>query len=440
MGLQLREMMAAVAVALCLSASPGQAISGQSLGDEISKRSETVEHKVIAWRRDIHAHPELSNREFRTGALVAGHLRNLGLDDVRINVAHTGVVATLKGGLPGPTVALRADMDALPVTEMVDLPFASHVQTTYNNRNVGVMHACGHDTHTAMLMGVAEVLAGMRDRIPGTVMFIFQPAEEGAPRGEKGGASLMIEEGVLDGPEAPEAIFGLHVWPGPPGQISYRAKGAMAASDWLRIKVTGRQTHGSSPWRGIDPIVIAGQIMTSLQTIPSRQLDITVAPAVVTIGSIHGGVRGNIIPDDVEMIGTIRTFDREMREDLHQRIRRTAEKIAESAGATAEVTIEGYAPVTFNDPVLTRKLLPALERAAGNDKVVVSPPVMAAEDFAFYQEHIPGFYVFLGINKPDVPADQAAPNHSPYFYVNEDALIVGVRTMANLALQYLSGD
>lgn len=421
---------------LSFNSSP---VAAEALTSKIDAHASAVESKVIAWRRDIHAHPELSNREFRTGALVAEHLRNLGLDEVRTNVAHTGVVGTLRGGLPGPVVALRADMDALPVTELVDLSFASKVRATYNGQDVGVMHACGHDTHTAILMGVAEVLAAMRDQIPGTVKFIFQPAEEGAPQGEDGGASLMVAEGVLDGTEAPKAIFGLHVWPGPAGQIAYRSKGAMAASDWLGIKVSGRQTHGSSPWRGVDPIIVAAQIMTALQTIPSRQLDITVAPAVVSIGSIHGGVRGNIIPDEVDMIGTVRTFDADMRKDLHARIRRTAERIAESAGARAEVTIDGYAPVTFNDPVLTSRMLPALEQAAGKTNVVLSPPVMAAEDFSYYQQRIPGLYVFLGINKPGIKAEDAASNHSPHFYVNEDALIVGVRTMANLALYYLEG-
>ena len=316
----------------------------------------------MAWRRDIHEHPELGNREFRTAALVAEHLRALGME-VRTEVGHTGVVATLRGGRPGPVVALRADMDALPVTELVDLPFASKVRTTYNGQEVGVMHACGHDNHVAILMGVADVLASVKDDLPGSVKFIFQPAEEGAPSGERGGAELMLEEGAFENP-TPEAVFGLHVAPGPLGHLSYRSGSAMASSDGLRIVVRGRQTHGAIPWGGIDPIVVSSQIVLGLQTIASRQLPVTLTPSIITIGSIHGGVRGNIIPDEVEMVGTIRTFDEEVREDIHRRIRQTAELIAASAGATAEVFIsEGY-PVTENDPALTERMVPTLQRVA----------------------------------------------------------------------------
>src|SRR6266850_674927 len=317
------------------------------LDAEIDRRAAQVEGKVVEWRRDIHAHPELSNREVRTAQVVAEHLRALGLE-VRTGVAHNGVVGVLRGGRPGPVVALRADMDALPVTEEVDVPFASKVRTQYNGQDVGVMHACGHDAHVAILMGVAEVLAGMRRDLPGTVKFIFQPAEEGVPSGEDGGAEMMIAEGALDDPK-PGAIFGLHVFPYPAGQIRYRPGGTMAAADGLRIVVHGRQTHGALPWAGVDPIVVASQIVLGLETIVSRQVDITAAPAVVTIGAINGGVRNNIIPDSVVMIGTIRTFDPAVQRDIHERVRRTAESIAQSAGATAQVTIEPGVPVTYND-------------------------------------------------------------------------------------------
>ena len=424
--------------ALFCVASLASAHAAEDEKDGLEKAIRDVESKVIEWRRDIHQNPELSNRETRTARLVADHLRAIGLDEVRTEIAHTGVVGVLKGGKPGPTVALRADMDALPVTEQVDLPFASKVRTTYNEQEVGVMHACGHDNHVAILMGAAEVLAQARESLPGTVEFIFQPAEEGAPEGEEGGASLMIEEGVLDRWARPEAIFGLHVWPVGPGTLSYRSGGSLAAADWLRIVVKGRQTHGSSPWLGIDPIIVAAQIMTALQTIPSRQMDITKSQSVVTIGTVHGGVRGNIIPDQVEMNGTIRTFDPEMREDFLKRIKRTAEQIAESAGAKAEVTIKSYSPVTYNDPELTEQMLPTLKWAAGDDKVTEMTPIMGAEDFSFYQERIPGFFFILGVNKEGVEPWEAASNHSPFFYANEDALIVGVRAMVGMAWDYLN--
>ena len=419
-------------------AVPGASAAIGTLRDRIATRAQALEGKVIAWRRDIHAHPELSNREFRTSALVARHLKSLGFDEVRTKIAHTGVVGVLKGGRPGPVVALRADMDALPVAERVDVPFASKIESTYNGRKVGVMHACGHDAHTAVLMGVAEVLAGLRADLPGTVVLIFQPAEEGAPEGEKGGARLMLAEGLFDGKAAPQAIFGLHVWPGPPGEISYRAKGTMAAADMFKIAVTGAQTHGSMPWRGVDPIIVSAQIMLGLQLIPSRQSDVTRAPVVISVGSIHGGVRNNIIPASVEMVGTIRTFDEDMRKDVHARIERTARNIAEGMGAKAEVSFGDYAPVTYNDPKLTARMIPTLEWAA-QGRVVESPRVMAAEDFSYFQKRIPGLYVRLGINREGVPAQDAAPNHSPYFYVNEAALVVGVRTMAALAVDYLQG-
>ena len=406
------------------------------LDAEVDRLLPQVQAKVIAWRRDIHEHPELSNRETRTAELVANHLRSLGLE-VRTGVAHTGVVGVLKGGKPGPVVALRADMDALPVTEEVDVPFASKVRTTYNGQDVGVMHACGHDTHTAMLMGVAEILAGMRKDLPGTVKFIFQPAEEGAPTGERGGAELMIEEGALDDPK-PSAIFGLHVLPFPAGDIRYRPGGIMASADAFRIVVRGRQTHGAQPWNGIDPIVVASQIVLGLQTITSRQVDLTAGPDVITVGAINGGVRFNIIPDSVVMQGTIRTFDTAERNDIHQRIRRTAESIAQSAGATAQVVIDTFTAVTYNDPALTQQVLPTLREVAGANHVTLTPPITPAEDFSRYQQRVPGVFFFLGITPPGTDPSKAAPNHSPRFFVDEAALPTGVRALAHLAVDYLS--
>jgi amidohydrolase len=411
------------------------AAQSSRLDAEIDRRAAQVEGKVVAWRRDIHEHPELSNREVRTGQLVAEQLRALGLE-VRTGVAHTGVVAVLRGGRPGPVVALRADMDALPVTEEVNVPFASKVRTTYNGQEVGVMHACGHDAHVAMLLGVAEVLAGMRRDLPGTVKFIFQPAEEGPPTGESGGAEMMIAEGALDDPK-PSAIFGLHVFPYPAGEIRYRAGGAMASADALRIVVRGRQTHGAQPWSGIDPIVVASQIVLGLQTITSRQVDITAAPAIVTIGAVNGGVRNNIIPDSVVMIGTIRAFDPAMRRDIQARVRRTAESIAQSAGAAALVTIDSGPPVTYNDPALTERMAPTLRRVAGADRVGTAEAKTTAEDFSRYQEKIPGLFFFLGITPPGTDPRAAAPNHSPRFFVDEAALPVGVRALAHLAVDYL---
>jgi amidohydrolase len=413
------------------------AAQSSRLGAEIDRRAAQVEGKVVAWRRDIHAHPELSNRETRTAGLVASHLRSLGLE-VRTGVAHTGVVGVLRGGRPGPAVALRADMDALPVTEEVDVPFASKVRATYNGQEVGVMHACGHDAHVAMLMGVAEVLAGMRRELPGTVTFIFQPAEEGPPAGEEGGAAMMIKEGVLDDPK-PGAIFGLHVFPYPTGEIRFRPAGAMASSDAFRIVVRGRQTHGAQPWAGVDPIVVAAQIVLGLQTITSRQVDVTAAPAIVTIGAVHGGVRYNIIPDSVVMVGTIRAFDPAARRDIHDRVRRTAEAIAQSAGATAQLAIDSGPPVTYNDPALTERMTPTLRRVAGAARIHAAPPLTTAEDFSRYQERIPGLFFFLGVAPPRSDQQTAAPNHSPRFFVDEGALPVGVRALAHLAVDYLAG-
>lgn len=401
-----------------------------------------VEPKVIAWRHDIHQNPELSNREFRTAGIVADHMRNLGFDRVETGIAHTGVVGTLVGGKPGPVVALRADMDALPVLEQTGSPFASTARGMYNGQDVPVMHACGHDTHVAMLMGAAEVLARHRDRISGTIKFFFQPAEEGPPAGEDGGARMMIDEGILDGPDAPEAIIGLHAWPGDSGTLMYRSGGFMAAADNLQINVTGIQTHGSSPWLGVDPIYVAAQIVTAIQGIPSRHLDITNSPAVITIGSIHGGVRGNIIPDRVEMLGTIRTFDVGIREELHAKLRSTVNAIAEANGASAEVILEGYAPVTGNHPELLRKMMPTLNWAAGDENVNESTLITGAEDFSFFQERMPGLFLMLGINDPSVPRSDRPSNHSPFFIAEDSALMTGVRTLVGFALDYstVTGD
>ena len=413
------------------------AATAASLDDSIIAGAARIEPQVIAWRRDFHQHPELSNREVQTSAKVAAHLQALGFDEVHTGIAHTGVVGLLKGGKPGPVVALRADMDALPVQEPPGLPFASTVTADYNGKTVPVMHACGHDAHTAILMGVASVLAGMKAELPGTVAFIFQPAEEGPPEGEKGGARLMLEEGLMARTQKPGAIFGLHVWPNVPGSLAYRVQGQMAASDRLKIVVTGKQVHGSSPWKGVDPINVSAQIMTALQAIPSRQLDITKAPSVITIGSIHGGVRGNIIPDRVEMVGTLRNFDETVRSEAHARLRRTATAIAEAAGGRAEVDITEQTVVTWNDPTLAQRMRPTLEKAAPG-QVLESPLVMAGEDFSYYQREIPGLFVFLGINKPGVKAEDAATNHSPEFFVNEAALVTGVRALGMLATDWLA--
>jgi len=385
-----------------------------------------VTPKVVAWRRDIHAHPELGNREFRTAGLVAEHLERLGME-VRTGVAHTGVVGVLRGG-DGPVVALRADMDGLPVTEQVDLPFASTVTTEYNGEEVGVMHACGHDNHVAILMGVAEILAGLGNELPGTVLFLFQPAEEG-------GAELMLREGAFADP-VPEAVFGLHVFPMPVGVIASRPEGIMASADRFTITVNGTQTHGAMPWMGVDPVVAASQVVLGLQTIPARQLDATLTPSVVSVGRIEGGVRNNIIPETVELEGTIRTFDADTRTDIHRRIEATATHIAESAGATADVAVDLGYPVTRNDPALYRRMAPTLQRVAGPG-YVEARPVTGAEDFSYLAEAVPGLFFFLGV-APDDPA-LVAPNHSPRFYADERALPLGVKALTELTLDYLAG-
>ncbi len=424
--------LAAAALILSAAASPAiaQVKAADPLAAEIETRMTAVMPKVVAWRRDIHEHPELSNQETRTAALVEKHLRALGLE-VQPNVGKTGVIGILRGGKPGPVVALRADMDALPVTELVDLPFKSKVRTMYNGQEVGVMHACGHDNHVAIMMGTAEVLAGMKERIPGTVKFIFQPAEEGL-----GGAEAMIADGALQNPR-PSAIFGLHVWPSALGSLSTRAGGFMAAADNLDIVVKGRQTHGSQPWSGVDPIVIAAQIVMGLQTVASRQIDVTSAPAVITIGMIQGGNRGNIIPDSVVMIGTIRTFDPEMRKEIHMRVKRTVEDIATSGGATARVNVSTGGLITQNDASLLEKMTPTLQRTAGDGGFKIVNPVTGSEDFPAFTKDIPGLFYFLGVAPKGMDQKSQSANHSPLFFADEAALPTGVRAMTNLAVDYL---
>jgi amidohydrolase len=423
-----------IALSLTLAA-PISAQTATRLHSEIDRRAKELESKVVIWRRDFHQNPELGNREFRTSKIVAEHLQKLGLE-VKTGVAHTGVVGILRGGRPGPVVALRADMDALPVTEEVDLPFKSTAKTQYNGQEVGVMHACGHDSHTAMLMGVAEMLTAMKAEIPGTVKFIFQPAEEGPPLGEKGGAPLMLEEGAFTNPKV-DAVFGLHVFPFETGTVEYRTGGIMASSDNFYITVKGRQTHGAQPWKGIDPIVAASQIVMGIQTLTSRQTDLTLTPAVVTVGMMRGGIRTNIVPDSVEMAGTIRSFDEGVRASLHERLTRTAESIAAASGATATVRIQKMTPVTFNDPPLTTRMVATLERVLGKDRVRVGTPTTTAEDFSFFQQAAPGLFFFIGVTPKD-QLGQAAPNHSPKFFVDEAVLVPGMRAMANLAVDFLS--
>ena len=403
---------------------------------DADRAADRIEHKVIEWRRDIHANPELGNREFRTSALVAEHLRALGME-VQTGVAHTGVVGLLRGGQPGPVVGLRADMDALPVTEQTGLPFASKVRTTWAGRETGVMHACGHDTHVAMLMGVAEILAGMRSELKGSVKFIFQPAEEGPPPGEEGGAALMVKQGVMSDPKV-DAIFGLHIGSSREvGTLAYRPGPTMAAADVLRIRIKGRQTHGSAPWTGVDPVVVSAQVILGLQTIVSRQIKTTAEPAVLSIGSINGGNRFNIIPETVEMVGTIRTFDEDMRDDIHRRVRATATNIAAAAGATAEVDIEKPYTVLINDPELTQRMLPTLQRVAGEDNVILRGKTTGYEDFAFFAQRAPGVFVFLGGSPPGTDLSTVAYNHSPHFTIDESALKLGVRTLTQMTLDYM---
>ncbi|MEX0662704.1 MAG: amidohydrolase [Balneolaceae bacterium] len=402
----------------------------------IDNQTEELYEKVVEWRRHFHEYPELSNREYETAEYVEAHLRELGLD-VQTGVAHTGVVAVLQGGKPGPVVGLRADMDALPVKERVDVPFASNAMSEYMDDEVPVMHACGHDTHIAMLMGVAEMLTEVKDEIPGTIKFIFQPAEEGTPAGEEGGAEMMVEEEVLKNPDV-DVVFGLHINSQTPiGQVNYRPGGIMAASNRFTIDVKGKQTHGAYPWNGVDPIVASAQIINGLQTIISRQTELVKEGAVITVGIIRAGARNNIIPEDAYMEGTVRALDTEMQEILFEKMHTTVEHIAKSMGAEAELTIyDGY-PVTYNDPDLTAKMAPTLERVVGTENTNLVNAVTGAEDFSFFQKEVPGFYFFVGGMPADMNREDAAPHHTPDFYIEEEGMKTGVRAMANLTIDYM---
>lgn len=422
--------------ALLLPALGTMAQSNAKLQAKLDQEALAIEKKVIEWRRHIHQNPELSNREFKTGAYIAEHLRKLGLE-VQHPVAKTGVLGILRTGKPGPVIALRADIDALPVTERNSLPFASKVTTTFNGQETGVMHACGHDSHVAILMGVAEILVKNKNDLKGTIKFLFQPAEEGAPAGEEGGADLMVKEGLLENPQV-DVIFGLHIQSiSPIGRITYRPAGLMAASDWFSIKVKGRQSHGSAPWMGVDPIVVSAQIINGLQTIISRQTELTKEAAVITVGRMQAGIRENIIPEEAFMAGTIRTLDEAMQDKIHEKIRLTATKIAESAGATAEVTIEKKTPVTFNDPALTEKMVASLRKAAGPENVIRINAVTGAEDFAFYQKKVPGFFFFVGAMPPDQEMSRVPAHHTPDFMIDERAFLTGIKAMLNVTVDYM---
>jgi amidohydrolase len=391
--------------------------------------------KVIQWRHEIHQNPELSNREFKTAEKVAAHLKSLGME-VQTGIAHTGVVGVLKGKKPGKVLALRADMDALPVTEQNNLSFRSTVQATYNGKETGVMHACGHDTHVAILMGVAELLAANTD-FAGTVKFIFQPAEEGAPEGEEGGADLMIAEGVLENPKV-DAIFGLHINSGTHvGKVRYRPQGIMASSQRFVINVKGKQAHGSQPWMSVDPILISAKIVDGLQSIISRNAELTKEAAVISVGSIHSGIRFNIIPEEAQMIGTIRTLDKEMKEVIRNRMKELVPKIAQAYGGEAEVIIQDGAPITYNDPDLTSQMIPSIERVLGTENVEVVNAVTGAEDFSYFQQEIPGFYFFLGGTPKTLPETEAPSHHTPNFFIDDSALIHGVNVLTAMVKDYL---
>jgi amidohydrolase len=412
------------------------AAQNSDLKTKVAQKATSLESKVSSWRRDFHQNPELGNREFKTAEKIAVHLRSLGIE-VQTGVAKTGIVGILKGGKPGPVVALRADMDALPVTERVNIPFASKAMGEYNGQQVGVMHACGHDSHIAMLMGTAEILASIKSELKGTVKFIFQPAEEGPPEGEEGGAALMVKKGVLENPKV-DVIFGLHISADTEvGKINYRPKGAMASSDWFKIKIKGKQSHGASPWQSVDPIVTASQIILGLQTIVSRNVDLTESAAVVSVGKITSGVRSNIIPEELEMAGTIRTLDKKVQEMIHNRVKQITTNIAESAGATAEISITKQTLITYNDPTLTEKMVPTLEAVAGKSNVILTPAATGAEDFSYYQDKIPGLFFFLGgMPKGKNPAETAS-HHTPDFYIDEGSFVLGMKAMSDLTIDYM---
>jgi amidohydrolase len=405
--------------------------------EKINTAADKIESKCIAWRRDIHEHPELGNNEHRTAKLIADHLRSLGIE-VKEGVGKTGVVGILKGAKAGPCIALRADMDGLPVVERVDLPFASKVKSTYNGKEVGVMHACGHDTHVAMLMSVAEILAGMKSELKGTVKFIFQPAEEGPPENEDGGAPLMVKEGVMENPKV-DAIVGFHIESYiEVGKIEYKPGAFMASSDWFTIRVKGQGSHGSQPWLGVDPIAVSGQIIQGLQNIVSRRVDLTKAPAVITVGKIEGGVRNNIIPEECVLYGTIRTLDSKMRLDIHEKMKMVAANIAIANGATAETVIDEKTLVTFNDPTLLKKLIPSLENAAGKDNVAERNWVTGSEDFSYYGLTAPAVFLYLGGMPKGSDPSKAPAHHTADFFVDESGMKTGIKAFCHIVFDYLN--
>ena len=427
-----------VTLILFAAAALASEASAQALSADVLRRIAAIDAKVVAWRRDIHQNPELGNRETRTAKLVADHLRALGIE-VQTGVAHTGVVGILKGGRPGPVVLLRADMDGLPVTERVNIPFASKVKTQYNGQEVGVMHACGHDTHVAILMGTAEILAGMKAELPGTVKFIFQPAEEGVPLGEQGGAELMVKQGILASPVV-DVAFALHInSKREVNTIGYTPGGIWASADDYRIVIKGKQTHGAAPWNGIDPIVVGSHIVTALQTIVSRSMDITENPSIVTVGKFTSGVRFNIIPEQAELVGTIRALSKEDRAKIHDLVKRTATNIAEGMGATAEVQVPystAY-PVTVNNGPLTAAMLPALQAVAGAGKVHLIKPKTGAEDFSFIADRVPGLYIDLGGRSSNKTEAEVADHHTPDFFIDDSGLGLGVKAMTAMTLHYM---
>ena len=417
-------------ILICISAQ------AQQKNEAIETAVKKIEPKCIEWRRDIHQHPEFGNREFRTAKIIAEHLRRLKIE-VREGVAKTGVMGILKTGKPGPVIALRADIDALPVTERNSLPFKSNAKAIYNGKEVGVMHACGHDTHVAMLMSAAEILTGMKNQLSGTIVFIFQPSEEGPPAGEEGGAALMVKEGVLDNPKI-DVMFGLHIDAQTHvGQIGYREGGIMAESDWFTIKIRGKQTHGAEPWLGVDPVVIGAQIINGLQTIVSRQMELTKNAVVISTTMFQAGVRENIIPEEVVLSGTIRTLDKSMRDDVWARMERTAKNIAEASGASAEVTFDAKTGVTFNDPGLTKKMVPSLMKATNNQAYIIDAQT-GAEDFSFFAEKVPSLYFFVGGTSKDKDVKKVAAHHTPDFYIDEEGMATGIKAFCYLVTDYIS--
>ena len=424
------------AIIFCFSLLTIGSALGQKNDEKISKLSDKIEQKVIEWRRHVHQNPELSNREFETAKYIETHLRNLGIS-VQTGVAKTGVVGILKGKKPGKVVALRADIDALPVTERNDLPFKSNIRSTYNGKETGVMHACGHDSHVAILMGVAEVLSQMKSELHGTIKFIFQPAEEGAPKGEEGGAELMVKEGVLKNPDV-DAIFGLHIAAGlDAGKITYKSGGIMAASQSYQIDVMGKQAHGSRPWASVDPIVASAQIINGLQTIISRESELTKEGAVITVGMINAGIRSNIIPEKATIVGTIRTLDYGMQDFINKRMKEMVPDIAKAFRAEASIEIDKGYPITFNHIELTSQMLPTLQRIALKENVIEVDAITGAEDFSFFQQKVPGLYFFLGGKPLDLSPEKAAGHHTPDFILDESGFILGVKTLSALALDYL---